>query len=77
MVVLEDMVAFMVEFMNGSVLFISLAQMSIVWNSRLETNQLSDKRVHAKDVLDVGSRNIVSQEVASASRAEVLGSRIQ
>lgn len=82
-VVLADveLVSVMVEFMveletNGSVLIVSFCPTWTRGHSRLETNEFSDQGVHADDILNVGTGNIILCEIIIASRAKVLCGRI-
>jgi len=56
------MVEFMVEFAtNGSELFNQPTFQMLKMNySRLETNELSNKRVHADNIADVGTVDVVA-----------------
>ena len=40
-------------------------------NSRLETNELSNKRVHADDILNIGSVDVELGEIGAAGGREV------
>lgn len=77
-----ELVSVMVEFMveletNGSVLIVSMHRPSEMrGHSRPETNEFSDQGVHADNILDIGTRDIVLCEIIIASRAKVLCGRI-
>jgi hypothetical protein len=67
------MVEFMVELAtNGSVLVISHDPTGQAEKySRLETNELSNKRVHTDDIGDIGTVDVVTSKVGAASGREV------
>ena len=73
------MVEFMVEFAtNGSELLNQPTFQMLKMNySRLETNELSNKRVHADNIGDVGPVDVVAGKIRATSRRKVGGGRIQ
>lgn len=71
------MVEFMVELAtNGSVLLSAHVPVSTSSYSRLEADELSNERVHADDILDIGTRNIKLGQIRVTSRREVLSGGI-
>lgn len=73
------MVEFMVELAtNGSMLTVSLHSVrDMKIHLRLETKELSNKRVHADDILNIGGVDVVVGKIGAASGREVGGGRIQ
>jgi len=73
------MVEFMVELAtNGSELFDQpTSNSSHLIDSRLETNELSNKRVHADDISDLGTVDVVAGKIRATGGREVGGGRIQ